>query len=84
MHFDIKFQPLKIWSDFCHKVLGDFNNSIELEFHINSMSSTKSPRESKDIPTTLTKHGENYHSWVELVKKCLSRMLLNNISFSKA
>ena len=45
------------------------------------MSSGKPPPEGKHLPTTLVKNRENYQSWVYLVKKGLSHVILNNIFF---
>jgi len=45
------------------------------------MESSKPPPEGKDLPTTLVKHKENFQSWVGLVKKDLSHLVLNNLFF---
>ena len=34
MNFDTKFQPLKMWSNYCHKVLSDIKISNKFEFPI--------------------------------------------------
>ena len=50
MNFDMKFHPLQMQSDYCHKVLNNLKISNKLEF-----PSVKPTSEGKDLPTTLAK-----------------------------
>ena len=76
MNFDMKFQPLKMQADYHHKEMNDLKI-----FNINSMSSGKLPSVGKALPNTTLKHRERFQSWVDLMKKGLSHMVLNNLVF---
>ena len=48
------------------------------------MLSGKPPPDGKDLPTTLTKHRENFQFWVDLVEKGLSHEILTKFVFFNA
>ena len=76
MNFDIKFQPLKMRSDYCHKVLSDLGIP-----YINLMPSGKTTPGGYGSTNHTGKHRGNFQFWVDLVKKGLSSEILNNSVF---